>query len=154
MAVSPTNSDKFGIALDPDAFRVRTLAGDYLLSYTTWFGTFYVPFRAFEPARITIGLQPRDMVLNVSLHPGTIADISQETTLGNGEVIVMSWPGSSTTIAWQDIFSLNLAASVVTLVQGGVVVESDLVEDLTGGASNTYGVYIRGWEAPIICGPG
>lgn len=147
--VSPTTGDKFGIALGIDAFRVRSLPGDYLLTYTTWLGTFYIPFRAVETAKLTIALQPGDAVIDVTLQPGTITDISQGTAFEDNTVIALLGPGGGPIVNWQDVFSIDLNLPVVVLVQGGQVVESENVEDLTGGRSDTFGVYLNGGELQL-----
>ena len=142
-AVVPATGNTFGIALGANAFRVRSLAGDYLLTYTTQLGTFYIPYRALATAKLTIGLQPGDTVVDVTLQPGTITDISQGTALEGETVIALPWPGSGTVINWQDAFSADMSLSMVVLVRGGQVVESAQVEDMTGGQSNTFGVYTK-----------
>lgn len=142
---SLTSSDRFGIALGTGVFRVRTLPGDYLLTYTTWLGTFYIPFRADETVKLTIGLQSNDTVLDVTLQPGTLTDVSQGTTVGEGDpVIALLGCDGGPLVNWQGVFSKDMTRSVVVLAQRGLVVESDIVEDLTGGRSDTFGVYLEG----------
>lgn len=138
---SPATGDTFGIALGPGAFRVRTLPGDYLLTYTTQLGTFYIPFRALQTTKLTIGLPSGDTVIEVTLQSGTITDISQGIAFEDDTIIALSWPGSNTVVNWQEVFNININLSVVVLVQGGQVVESELVEDLSD-ESITYGVYL------------
>lgn len=66
------SSDGFGVYHDGRSiFQFQVPAGDYLLSYSTTLGDFYIVFRAKNNALIGVGIQEGDLVYEAKLYRGT-----------------------------------------------------------------------------------
>jgi hypothetical protein len=71
-------SDEVGVYYDgrSDFFQVQVPLGEYLLTYTTTLGIFYMVFQATESAIITVGIHEGDQVYEAMLYNGTVTDPS------------------------------------------------------------------------------
>ena len=63
-------------------------AGEYLLTYETMYGTFYIMFEQSAPGSIAIYLHPRDVAYNITIAKGMI-DKSK---------VSMIWEGANTMV--------------------------------------------------------
>ncbi len=107
-------SDGFGVYKGHEYFQIQVPAGDYLLTYRTNNNTFYIVFHAPESARLLIGLQSGDEVLEATVYHGTILDTSNADV--QGTVTLYSELGASG--AWNHLFSIDPSIAGIPLIGG------------------------------------
>jgi hypothetical protein len=112
-------SDLIGVHYDGKAefFQAQMPPGDYLLTYTTDLGQFYIVFTATENALLTIGLMDDDVVYEAMLYRGTVTDKSY--TYYDDPVIVYSQFGSHND--WWTLFARDNSPGIMLI--GGVLLE-------------------------------
>ena len=93
------------------------IAGDYLLSYTTNNGTFYIVFRAQKSARLYVGLEDADALQALSLYKGVVS-VSASPLQHDGDVILYASP-SSPEVAWGSVFTFVSDNAQIELQKGG-----------------------------------
>lgn len=100
------------------------IPADYLLTYTTNLGTFYIVFQATEKALMNIGLTPGDKVQEVSIQRGTIFESARTSpnVWKSGAVTLFAWPGGGAT-SWSDIFLIDGEWGVLVLVRDGKIAD-------------------------------
>ena len=111
-------SEQIGVyyKVGDEFFQVQVPAGDYLLTYVTDWGSFYVVFRAAAKAIVTTGLQKGDVVHEATVFKGTVAATAIKMT--SGPVSVFSEFGARD--GWETLFAKdpNVAGNVLI---GGLV---------------------------------
>jgi hypothetical protein len=131
---------EIGIYSGNEFFMVNVLMGDWLLMYTTNWGTFNIVFRATEATLLTVGLVPDDEVEEASIQKGTIADTA-EAVQEDGAVTLFSLPDQQNSEPLDpdqepldpdqepldDIFVEDPVVPVIILISGGQVVQSATV---------------------------
>lgn len=110
-------SDQVGVYYDgkSDFFQLQVPTGDYLLTYVTTMGHFYLVFRATESALITVGLQDGDVVYEAMLYKGTVTATS--SVYFQHPVTLFSEPGAQD--GWWEIFQKDDYSPGI-MVLGGV----------------------------------
>ena len=116
MGFYSSNGDgQFGAwAGDCSEFLVGVPAGDFLLTYRTTLGAFYIAFRATNAAVLHIGLMGNDRVSDASIEKGGLTN----TSLGKWEsqgVALFAWPGSGA--GWNSVFQGS--GAVIVMISGG-----------------------------------
>ena len=112
---SSSGDGQFGAwAGDIAEFLISVPAGDYLLTYSSTVGTFYVAFRATNAAVLHIGLIGNDRVSSASIEKGAITNTSLSKWESQG-VALFAWPGSGA--AWNSVFQGN--GAVIVMISGG-----------------------------------
>ena len=96
-----SDSSAFGVYNGGSFFVVQVPAGDYLLTYRSAFGEYYLVFRAESSASLHIGLQSGDEVTSAMLYQGTVTDTSGGQSYG--VVTVYSELGASGS-SWDALF--------------------------------------------------
>jgi hypothetical protein len=111
-------SDEVGVYYDgrSDFFQVQVPLGEYLLTYTTNLGMFYMVFQATESAIITVGIHEDDQVYEAMLYNGTVTDTSNGVEYP--PVIVFSEFGAMD--GWWNIFVKDDYSPGILLI-GGIV---------------------------------
>jgi hypothetical protein len=79
---SQSNSSTFGVYNGGSSFVIRVPPGEYLQTYRSGRGEFYVVFRAERSAFVHIGLQPGDEVASATLYEGRVTDTSGAQSFG------------------------------------------------------------------------
>jgi hypothetical protein len=121
------SSDQFGVYYngESDFFQLQIPQGDYLLTYTTTLGQFYLVFRATERALITVGLQDGDVVYEAMLYKGTVTGTTP--TFQQHPVIVFSEFGARD--GWWEIFQKDEYSPGIIVI-GGVGVNYEAGKSL------------------------
>ena len=119
MGFYSSNGDgQFGAwAGDLAEFQIGVPAGEYLLTYSSTVGTFYVAFRATNAAILHIGLLGNDRVASATIQKGKITNESVNTW-GSNAVTLFAWPGSG--VAWNVVFQSD-GSWPINLITGGQV---------------------------------
>lgn len=107
-------SDDFGVYKGDEYFLFQIPTGDYLLTYTTHVGTFFIVFRAQRSAQIMVGMNAGDNVLEAMLYTGTVLDASNP--VADGPVIRFSESGASG--SWSHLFVPDASPAIPII--GGV----------------------------------
>ena len=110
-------SDDFGVYKGHEYFLIQVPTGEYLLTYTTHAGTFFMVFRAERSARLMIGLHEGDDVLEAMLYTGNVLDTSNP--VADGPVIRFSELGASG--SWKSLFARDSSPGIQII--GGVGVK-------------------------------
>lgn len=120
-------SDQFGVYYNGKAgfFDAQMPPGDYLLTYTTTLGQFYIVFRATANALIRIGLMDSDVVDEAMVYRGTVIDTSY--TYYDDPVIVYSQFGARE--GWWNLFRRDKSPGVQLI--GGILVQYAPEDSLT-----------------------
>ena len=98
-------------------FQIGVPAGEYLLTYSSTVGTFYVAFRATNAAILHIGLLGNDRVASATIQKGKITNESVNKW-GSNAVTLFAWPGSG--VAWNVVFQSD-GSWPINLIVGGQV---------------------------------
>lgn len=114
---SEGTSEEFGVYKGNTYFLVQTPVGEYLLTYTTHAGTFFLVFRAERSAQLFIGLHTGDEVREAMLYTGTIRDTSNPVI--NGPITLYSELGASS--SWRSLFAVDSSPGIPLI--GGVGVK-------------------------------
>ena len=119
MGFYSSNGDgQFGAwAGDLAEFQIGVPAGEYLLTYSSTVGTFYVAFRATNAAILHIGLLGNDRVASATIQKGKITNESVNKW-GSNAVTLFAWPGSG--VAWNVVFQSD-GSWPINLIVGGQV---------------------------------
>lgn len=107
-------SDDFGVYKGHEYFLFQVPTGEYLLTYTSHAGTFFMVFRAERSARLMIGLHEGDDVLEAMLYTGNVLDTSN--SVADGPVIRFSELGASG--SWEHLFARDSSSGIPII--GGV----------------------------------
>ena len=106
-------------------FKFSVPTGEYLLTYTTTLGTFYLVFRANDHAILHIGLHSGDILQEALLQRGRIITsapnyrINAQSPWVSGSVELHSWPGSGSP-APVDTFTPDSSSSQPLVKDGHV----------------------------------
>lgn len=134
--VSPENfyaghgySDQFGVYYNGQStmFQAQMPPGDYVLTYRTTLGEFYIVFTATANALLNIGLNNDDLVYEAILYRGTVTDPSY--TYEDDPVIVYSKLGART--GWWHIFRRDNSPGIMLIGWIGVTYEAGEALTLT-----------------------
>ena len=104
---------------DSSEFRVGVPAGDFLMTYDTTAGTYYLAFRASNTAVLHIGMLPSVRAVNVSVQQGNIMNVTVNKW-ESSSVTLFSWPGSG--VIWNGVFQSNVSIAAVIVIRNGQVV--------------------------------
>ena len=97
-------------------FQISVPTGEYLLTYTTTIGTFYVAFRATNASILFIGLTSGVSVSEASVQKGKIINETQRNWQSNS-VTLFAWPDGP---AWNGVFQSDGSTAVVLIKNQGV----------------------------------
>ena len=97
-------------------FQISVPTGEYLLTYTTTIGTFYVAFRATNASILFIGLTSGVSVSEASVQKGKIINETQRNWQSN-YVTLFAWPDGP---AWNGVFQSDGSAAVVLIANQSV----------------------------------
>ena len=97
-------------------FQISVPTGEYLLTYTTTIGTFYVAFRATNASILFIGLTSGVSVSEASVQKGKIINETQRNWQSNS-VTLFAWPDGP---AWNGVFQSDGSAAVVLIANQSV----------------------------------
>jgi hypothetical protein len=112
-------SDQIGVYYDGHTrFQFQAPVGDYLLTYTTTLGDFYLVFRAKRTALITVGVQEGDLIYESKLVKGTVT----ATAIHYENRVVQVFSEFGARDGWQALFRRDESASEIVLL-GGIGVE-------------------------------
>ncbi|GAK52130.1 hypothetical protein GobsU_17960 [Candidatus Moduliflexus flocculans] len=110
---SAKGDGQFGAFVNENSeFQISVPAGEFLLTYVTNTGTYYVAFRATNAAILFIGLNKGGQVLEASVQKGKITNESQKNWRSNS-VTLFAWPGSD--LVWNAAFQSDGSAAVVLI---------------------------------------
>lgn len=110
---SAKGDGQFGAFVNENSeFQISVPAGEFLLTYVTNSGTYYVAFRASKAAVLYIGLHQHVNVIEAAVQRGKITNESQKKWQSN-DVTLFAWPGSDS--AWNGVFQSDGSAAVVLI---------------------------------------
>jgi hypothetical protein len=114
----PGYSDQFGVYYDGKrpVFQAQMPVGEYLLTYRTTLGTFYLVFRATANAILSIGLTDGDWVYEAVLYRGSVTAATAMHSAG--PVSVYSEFGAQT--GWERLFQRDRSPAVMLIGWIGV----------------------------------
>ena len=107
-------TDGFGVYNGDGFFQIQVPAGEYLVTYATDYGAFYLVFRATQTDKLLIGLQPGDTVHEALVYSGTVTDTSNPKHQGG--ITIFSEFGA--TGAWGHLFVKDASASGIPMIGG------------------------------------
>ena len=117
---SEKGKEEFAVSLDSNGeFRLNIPAGEYLVTYSTRYGTFRLVLHASENVILHIGLSEGDAVSQLSIQKGKISQDSSNVQQ-HGTVTLYAWPGSDSP-DWQETFSAGSHSSPIILVDKGQI---------------------------------
>ena len=145
---------KYEVALEDNELEVSVPeAGQYMLTYTSTYGTFHIVFEALDAATLVIGLQPGDTVSIAYIEEGIIVnaeDLPVAVQADNVIVYLLPGPeddgedndedadaavdaadGDDEEPSWYDMFDSDFV--LVILIWGGDIVLEDIEVDEDDG---------------------
>ena len=126
---------QFGAFVNENSeFQISVPAGDFLLTYVTTAGTYYVAFRATKAAVLHIGMHDNVTVVEASVQKGHITDESGDTWPSN-DVTLFAWPGSDA--RWKDVFKSDKSSVIVLIAERQVAGDVEVLPEPQTGMPTT-----------------